>query len=85
MGVSTAIETQPSTETIPPIVEEEEVDAEPIPELDDIFTKASEAKLKEEEVDAFWDSLVAESSGEVSRADVISYDQARQLGLAPEE
>ena len=54
-------------------------------EVDALLAQADRSKLKTEEVEAFWDSLASQSSSEISRADAISYEQARQLGLAPEE
>lgn len=62
--------------------------AEPIedlPELDELFSKASKKKLKEKDVDAFWDMLSTGQAEGLTRADAISYDQARQLGLAPDD
>lgn len=39
-----------------------------------------------EEVDAFWDSIIdGDTSDRIPNADVLTYDQARQLGLTPEE
>jgi hypothetical protein len=64
---------------------EEEAGAEvALTELDAIFKQAKK-KIKAEDVDAFWDSATAEESDELTRTDAISYDQARKLGLAPEE
>jgi DNA-binding response OmpR family regulator len=57
----------------------------PLPELEAIFSQARQGSFKAEEVDAFWDSAVVEDMDGLVRADVISYDQARQLGLTPEE
>ncbi|MEW5869034.1 MAG: response regulator [Chloroflexota bacterium] len=58
---------------------------EDLPELDELFSKASKKKLKDKDVDAFWDTLTTDQAEGLTRADAISYDQARQLGLAPDE
>lgn len=59
-----------------------EEDLEQAPILDAIFEKASSGATQD--VDAFWDALADDASeGEVSNADVLTYEQALQLGLAP--
>jgi hypothetical protein len=65
------------------VVEESSADVA-LTELDAIFNKAKK-KIKPEDVDAFWESVAAEEPDEFTRTDAISYEQARQLGLAPEE
>lgn len=61
----------------------EEVEEEPV--LDEIFSLAGQENYRPEDVDAFWDSLVEDDRAEgVMNANAISYDQARQLGLAPD-
>ena len=54
--------------------------------LDALF-QAVETKVPgTEEVDAFWDSVTEGSTSDgVQNSDVLTYDQALQLGLAPEE
>lgn len=76
-------EPEPAPEVVAPEVEEENPEA--LQALDALLAQAEHSKLRTEEVEAFWDSLASQSSGEISRADAISYEQARQLGLAPEE
>lgn len=72
----------PVPETV--VLEEESSTEVALTELDAIF-KQTQKKIKPEDVDAFWDSIAAEEPDELTRTDAISYDQARQLGLAPEE
>ncbi len=61
----------------------DEVVEEPV--LDEIFSQAGQDSYMPEEVDAFWESLVEDDRAEgVINANAISYDQARQLGLAPD-
>ena len=85
MGASVE-EKAPAQEAAPaPEPEPEEIDiSEVLPELDAIFNQAPK-KGKAKDVDSFWEELSGAGAEEVRRADAISYDQARQLGLAPEE
>jgi CheY-like chemotaxis protein len=76
----------------PPVPEpelgEEDLDVveEESPLLDALFQQASGEMIKSEEVDAFWSTLVDEDeASNVVNADMLTYDQARQLGLTPEE
>jgi CheY-like chemotaxis protein len=87
IGVATSL--QPgATETPeepPELVPEVEEDEES-PVLDEIFGEASQTPYDPQEVDAFWDSLAhEEDQDQVMNADVITYDQAKRLGLAPDE
>jgi two-component system response regulator (stage 0 sporulation protein F) len=85
MGVTTQVEIPAVELASAPAPEPEEVDiSEVLPELDAIFSQVA-PKVKEQDVDNFWETLSGEGAEEVSRVDGLSYDQARQLGLAPEE
>ncbi len=80
MGVAMTAEESPPE--APPELEEEEIEGL-AGDLENLF---KQAELKPEDVDEFWDAASTESSGgDVSSADSLSYDQARQLGLAPGE
>ncbi|MBN1147137.1 MAG: response regulator [Anaerolineales bacterium] len=68
-----------------PETEVQFTDEQILPELDAIFKQARRKKIKPEDADAFWESVSLDGAGEVTRADIITYDQARQLGLAPED
>jgi CheY-like chemotaxis protein len=58
---------------------------EDLPDLEALLKSAAQAGLTTEVVDAFWDSLTIPNPDSLTRSDAISYEQARQLGLAPEE
>jgi len=46
----------------------------------------SENELKNQDADAFWETLSTQGQpGPAANADALSYDQARKLGLAPDE
>ena len=62
------------------------VEVEEESDLDEVFDLAGRENYDPEEVDAFWNSLVEDDKAEgVINANAISYDQARQLGLAPDQ
>lgn len=67
------------------VLPEQETPEEVTIDLEAIFGKAQQMPVKPEDADAFWDAAAQDSEDQVARADVISYSQARQLGLAPEE
>ncbi len=50
--------------------------------LEDLLTKGKKA-LSQQDVDSFWSKAVKTQRIDVSAPDVISYEQARRLGLAP--
>lgn len=75
----------PSAGELPPELErvDEGMDLSGLlPELDKIFKQAPKV-IQGQDIDAYWEGLSDLSSEEVQRADAISYEQARKLGLAP--
>ncbi len=85
MGISLEMQMRPVSITS---VEEQTVAHEvevPSSDLEAIFELKKKKKFKPEEIDAFWETVAQQSADEVSRLDALSYEQARQLGLAPEE
>ncbi len=74
-----------SDETVPEAEIEvaEEIPAEP--EIEALF-QGAEADINFEELDAFWDtaSLILEDD-ELTNADALTYEQARRLGLTPDD
>jgi CheY-like chemotaxis protein len=55
------------------------------PVLDELFQGLDAKAPDDREVDAFWDALAEDrNAGGVQSADVLTYDQALQMGLAPE-
>jgi DNA-binding response OmpR family regulator len=60
------------------------VDQETLASVEDMFSKISET-TGEQEVEGFWESLGEKSPQHSTHGkDVLSYDQARDLGLAPD-
>jgi CheY-like chemotaxis protein len=82
----------PSTAPLPEI-QPEDLEAEPMSKLDsqslvdfEALLSQSEEELKDKDVDAFWETLASQGQpGPAANPDALSYDQARKLGLAPEE
>jgi hypothetical protein len=58
---------------------------EEAPILDAIFESVAIDQDKPEDLDAFWDSAAEGVSEDLSNADVLTYEQALQLGLTPDE
>ncbi len=56
-----------------------------IAEMENLFKQAKKKKMKTGELDAFWGEAAAKHSNAPTNPDVISYDQARQLGLMPDD
>ncbi|HEX7973387.1 MAG TPA: response regulator [Anaerolineales bacterium] len=80
MGVSTQpsepVQDRPQTssavdETVPALA----------PDLEAIFQQ--QGQPRQEEADAFWEALAGEGDANLLNADVLSFEQARRLGLAP--
>jgi two-component system, response regulator, stage 0 sporulation protein F len=69
----------PEPETTPSL---EEQDAEPEVDLDALFASAG-GKSKVKDIDAFWDDAVEKAGNIPTNPDVITFDQARKLGLDP--
>jgi len=86
IGVPLKSEDQPPQVVEEPEDEMIEEDEEEAPILDALFQSVESKVLKTEDVNAFWSSLVeGEPVNDVQSADALTYDQAVQLGLAPDE
>ncbi len=78
-------EPEPEAEPEPePLLSLEEAAAE-LPDLDALFQKAAVTELSSEEVDAFWAPPKKSIDTGSLHADDLNYDQARKLGLTPDE
>ena len=85
MGVLLQEKTVQETMPEKAILESGTTEEAPLSELEAIFSRVRRRRYKAEEVDAFWDAAVVEDADGVVRADVISYEQARKLGLTPDD
>lgn len=80
------VEVEPARETPPaaPEVVEVPLDPQVLAGLDALFS--SSKSVKEQDVDAFWDALSEQSELDGSgNADALTYEQAKRLGIAPED
>jgi len=84
LGVAPAVET---TESVVPEPEPPIIFAAPEPEpevdLEELFASAEKKKSKIKDVDAFWDDAIEKAGNIPINPDVITFDEARKLGLNP--
>lgn len=83
---SLGVEVKPAPEAPPPAPEAVEVALDPqaLAGLEAVFSGSK--TVKEQDVDAFWDAASEQSEFDASgNADALTYDQARRLGIAPED
>ena len=76
--------------SVPPDSTEEElvetISEEDLTQVEEIFQKPLKKKLVTKDLDNFWESALRQSDpNNVGNASVISYEQAKKLGLAPKE
>ena len=81
------VELEPAREAPPPPppeIVEVPLDSQTLAGLDALFSGSK--SVKEQDVDAFWDALSEQSELDGSEnADALTYEQARRLGIAPED
>jgi len=93
--VESLLESQKPVEPVPPAEVQVEPQAlpvealgEPDPEdlakVDALFSQRTEQALKPDDMDAFWESAVDKGDTVSGDKNVLTYEQARKLGLAPE-
>jgi CheY-like chemotaxis protein len=58
--------------------------APPAPEMETLLKEATKKKTKQEEVDAFWNQAAEQHANKSTNPEVISYEEARKMGLAPD-
>jgi CheY-like chemotaxis protein len=59
--------------------------APPAPEIESMLKEAGKKKVKQEEMDAFWNQAAEEHANKSTNPDVLSYEEARKMGLAPDQ
>jgi two-component system response regulator (stage 0 sporulation protein F) len=70
--------------SIPPFVEGEAEELEPELDVDlDVLFGATTKKSEVKDLDAFWDDAVEKTAGIPTNPDVITFEEARKLGLDP--
>ena len=69
---------------VPPFIVEEEEELEPELDVDlDVLFGSAGKKTTVKDLDAFWDEAVEKTAGIPTNPDVITFDEARKLGLNP--
>lgn len=69
----------------PKVEEIQEEILEDVPELEALFEEKSAGEIDQQEVDAFWDTASLHlTEDEITNADALTFEQARRLGLTPE-
>jgi CheY-like chemotaxis protein len=79
-GTETAVPAEEALPTVPSFVS---ITEEPEPEVDVDALLASAKKSKVKDLDAFWDDAVEKVGNIPTNPDVITFEQARKLGLDP--
>ncbi len=93
--VDNLVEAQKPAEAVPPVEalvepapKHEEIPLEPNPEdlarADALFSQLNDKKLKRDDVDAFWEAVVEKGSTVNGDKNVLTYEQARKMGLTPD-
>lgn len=57
----------------------------PAPEMEELLKEAASKKVKQEEVDAFWNEAAQQHANKTNNPEVISYEEARKMGLTPDK
>jgi len=56
----------------------------PSPEMEALLKEAAQKKVKQKEMDDFWNKAAEQNAKKSSNPEVISYDEARKMGLTPD-
>ena len=57
----------------------------PAPEMEALLKEAGKKKVKQEEMDAFWNQAAEKHANKSTNSEVISYEEARKMGLTPDQ
>ncbi len=89
MGVTAELKEQQAARTMPtPRKKGKTGDlpaAAPSPEMEALFKDAPKKKIKQEEMDAFWNQAAQQHANKSTNPEVISYEEARKRGLTPDK
>ncbi|HUH97942.1 MAG TPA: response regulator [Anaerolineales bacterium] len=86
MGVTAELKQPPA----PPPVKKKGRTGEPLPsappspEMEALLKEAAQKKIKQQEMDEFWNKAAEQHAKKSSNPEVISYEEARRMGLTPD-
>ena len=53
--------------------------------MEALLNEAGKKKIKQEEMDAFWNQAAEQNANRATSPEVISYEEARKMGLTPDQ
>jgi hypothetical protein len=88
MGVTSELKeptTQPPPSPSPTVKKKDKAVEPPAPEMEALLKDADKSKVKQDEMDEFWNQAAEQHANKTSNPDVISYEEARKMGLTPDK
>ena len=52
--------------------------------MESLLKEAARKKVKQQEMDEFWNKAAEQNAGKSTNPEVISYEEARKMGLTPD-
>ncbi len=88
MGVTAELKEPPAPSANPPVKKKRKTgellpSAPPSPEMEALLKEAARQKVKNQEMDEFWKKAAEKHAGKSTNPEVISYEEARKMGLTP--
>ena len=93
MGVTAELQEPPEPPAKPPVKKKKGKTGElhellpsapPSPEMESLLKEAARKKVKQQEMDEFWNKAAEQNAGKSTNPEVISYEEARKMGLTPD-
>jgi CheY-like chemotaxis protein len=89
MGVTAELKGEPAPSVEVPVKKkgktgELKQSAPPALEVDALFKEAGKRKVKQQEMDEFWNKAAEQNAKKSNNPEVISYEEARKMGLTPD-
>ena len=89
MGVTAELKEPPAPSANPPVKKKRKTgellpSAPPSPEMEALLKEAARQKVKNQEMDEFWKEAAEKHAGKSTNPEVISYEEARKMGLTPD-
>ncbi|MGA7194506.1 MAG: response regulator [Anaerolineales bacterium] len=89
MGVTAELKEPPAPPAKPPVKKKGKTgellpSAPPSPEMEALLKDGAQKKVKQKEMDDFWSKAAEQHAKKSSNPEVISYEEARKMGLTPD-